>query len=158
MKWNLKNEWTAAGGQQTAPTNHQWNQFTFLFKRKVDWLNWLDLFGEWGAALFISSTIIQFKQKSLFDWLICWNEMKEKGSPLQTASEPRQFNTTIQELFCFIGCSSRLLHGLTALIPHFSSRNGMARSPRYYRRNQPIVFHNSKQSFSLLQTTGIFLL
>ena len=37
------------------------------------------------AALFISSTIIQFKQKSLFDWLNCWNEMKEKGSPASLA-------------------------------------------------------------------------
>ena len=80
-KFSLWNEEKLNGfisrGEQPAPTNHQWNQFTF---RKVDWLNWLDLFGERAAqqsTFFISSTIIQLNQKSLIDWLICWNEIEE---------------------------------------------------------------------------------
>ena len=75
-KWNWLSSRLA--GQRQRQRNQQWNQFTFLFKRKVDWLNWLISFGE--GRLLSSFHSIHFQ--------LNWRKGREssRGSPLLNKS------------------------------------------------------------------------
>ena len=72
-------------------------------------------------------------EERVVDFLNCWSGIELLTPPCRSSAQQIQ----IKDNFYF---------------------SLLAPSARYYRSHQPIVFHNSKQSFSLLQTTGIFLL
>ena len=79
---------------------------------------------------------------------------------LRSSARMKPFTPLIHS---FSWAANAAAHFISIILPIRKRRmkwnESVADGPRrYYRRNQPIVFHNSKQSFSLLQTTGIFLL